>query len=135
MSTTLNMTIVPDDDDLPGQGFVSCQACSRHFIDQQALDKHIRNVKTRDIDHRISVNGRRRRRRNDKLNSVKRALFIDGNLLEHHRKTFEFLKKEMTKIEDEQCAKYNFDFKNEKPLDGNYDWVKTDKSASKTSTK
>uniref|UniRef100_T1L2D0 Zinc finger protein 593 homolog n=1 Tax=Tetranychus urticae TaxID=32264 RepID=T1L2D0_TETUR len=31
------------DDDFPGQGLFPCQACSRHFIDEQALDKHIRS--------------------------------------------------------------------------------------------
>lgn len=49
---------------------------------------------------------------------VRRALFgpID------HEENRKFVKCELAKIEDEQRREWNFDFKNELPLEGRYQW-------------
>lgn len=73
----------------------------------------------------------KRRGKKKKINavqSVKRALFIDGSLDEHHKKTKELLKSEMKQIQEEQTRKYNFDFQNERPLKGIYEWTKIGKT-------
>lgn len=54
--------------------------------------------------------------------SVKRSLFGPVD----HQEAMSFCNKELAKMEQEKMLKWNFDFANEKPLQGNFQWQKID---------
>ena len=64
-------------------------------------------------------NGNHQRKRVDPTNStVKRCLFGRGNSEEN----IKFAKRELEKISEDSKSRWNFDFQNEKPLDGRFVW-------------
>ncbi|XP_045598154.1 cyclin-dependent kinase inhibitor 1B-like [Procambarus clarkii] len=58
------------------------------------------------------------------INTVKRKLFGPVD----HAHNLKFVHEEMAKIQQADCKRWNFDFQEEKPLEGRYDWQPVDEN-------